>query len=130
MPEVTHLANGVRILSETMAHMRSVSIGIWVKSGSRQDPAKQLGMAHFAEHMLFKGTAKRDALQIAKDIDALGGVLNAQTAKEYTVYYVKVLDESVAKAADVLELAHRPGRTGKGKTGRAAGNRHDRGHPR
>jgi len=102
MPEVTHLANGVRILSETMAHMRSVSIGIWVKSGSRQDPAKQLGMAHFAEHMLFKGTAKRDALQIAKDIDALGGVLNAQTAKEYTVYYVKVLDESVAKAADVL----------------------------
>ena len=102
MPEITRLANGVRILSETMPHVRSVSLGIWVKTGSRQDPAEHLGMAHFAEHMLFKGTPKRDALQIAKDIDALGGVLNAQTAKEYTVYYVKVLDESLAKAADVL----------------------------
>ena len=102
MPEITRLANGVRILSETMPHMRSVSLGIWVKSGSRQDPSPLLGMAHFTEHMLFKGTSKRDALQIAKEIDALGGVLNAQTAKEYTVYYVKVLDESLGKAADVL----------------------------
>jgi predicted Zn-dependent peptidase len=102
MPEITRLANGVRILSETMPHVRSVSIGIWVKTGSRQDPAAHLGMAHFVEHMLFKGTTRRDALQIAKDIDALGGVLNAQTAKEYTVYYVKVLDESLNKAADVL----------------------------
>lgn len=102
MPEITRLANGVRILSETMPHVRSVSLGVWVKTGSRQDPADRLGMAHFVEHMLFKGTPARDALQIAKDIDALGGILNAQTAKEYTVYYVKVLDESLAKAADVL----------------------------
>lgn len=102
MPEISHLDNGVRILTETMPHVRSVSLGIWVKTGSRQDPVARLGMAHFVEHMLFKGTHTRNALQIAKDIDALGGILNAQTAKEYTVYYVKVLDESIGKASDVL----------------------------
>ena len=99
MPEITRLANGVRILTETLAHVRSVSLGIWVRTGSRQDPVNRSGIAHFTEHMLFKGTPSRGALQIAKDIDALGGVLNAQTAKEYTVYYVKVLDEHLLEEA-------------------------------
>jgi len=102
MPEITCLANGVRILTETMAQVRSISLGIWVKTGSRQDPAAQSGIAHFIEHMMFKGTKTRNALLIAKDIDALGGLLNAQTAKEYTVYYVKVLDEHLGKASEVL----------------------------
>jgi predicted Zn-dependent peptidase len=98
----TLLRNGVRIVTEENTSVRSVALGIWVKAGSRQDPLGQLGIAHFTEHMLFKGTKKRSALQIAKEIDALGGVLNAHTAKEYTAYYIKVLDEHIEKGIDVL----------------------------
>ncbi|HOO44761.1 MAG TPA: pitrilysin family protein [Deltaproteobacteria bacterium] len=96
------LDNGVRIVSEKMSEVRSVSLGIWVNVGSRNDPSRHLGIAHFTEHMLFKGTQRRSAIQIAREIDALGGVLNAQTAKEYTVYYTKVIDEHLDKAADIL----------------------------
>ncbi|HQH99694.1 MAG TPA: pitrilysin family protein [Deltaproteobacteria bacterium] len=102
MVKTTVLDNGVRIVSEKMSEVRSVSLGIWVSVGSTSDPPKCAGMAHIVEHMLFKGTHKRSAVQIAQGIDALGGVLNAQTAKEYTVYYTRVLDEYVEKAADVL----------------------------
>ena len=96
------LDNGVRIITENMLGVRSVSLGIWVNGGSRQDPPAHAGIAHFTEHMLFKGTPKRSASQIARELDALGGVMNAQTAKEYTVYYVKVLDEHMDKAGDIL----------------------------
>ena len=102
MPHTTRLSNGVRILTETIPQVRSASIGVWVKTGSRHDPAKKTGIAHFIEHMLFKGTGTRSALQIAKEIDALGGILNASTGKEYTVYYIKVLDEHLQKASEVL----------------------------
>ena len=102
MVKKTVLDNGVRIFSEKMSEVRSVYLGIWVSVGSRHDMAGAAGIAHFTEHMLFKGTQKRSALQIAKEIDALGGVLNAQTAKEYTVYYARVLDEHLDKAADIL----------------------------
>jgi predicted Zn-dependent peptidase len=102
MPHTTRLSNGVRILTETIPQVRSASIGVWVKTGSRHDPAKKTGIAHFIEHMLFKGTGSRSALQIAKEIDALGGILNASTGKEYTVYYIKVLDEHLQKASEVL----------------------------
>lgn len=102
MLEKTVLENGVRIISEKMPEVRSATLGIWVNVGSRNDPTGREGMAHFTEHMLFKGTSKRSAVQIAKEIDALGGVLNAQTAKEYTVYYTRVLDEYLDKASDVL----------------------------
>ncbi|MBN1636192.1 MAG: insulinase family protein [Deltaproteobacteria bacterium] len=102
MLTATVLANGIHIISEHVSSVRSVSLGIWVNAGSRQDPPHKSGMAHFSEHMLFKGTKQRSATQIAKEIDALGGVLNAQTAKEYTVYYVKVLDEHLDKASEVL----------------------------
>jgi predicted Zn-dependent peptidase len=102
MVKTTVLDNGVRIISENMSEVRSVSLGIWVNAGSINDPPKSAGIAHFTEHMLFKGTHKRSAIQIAQEIDALGGVLNAQTAKEYTVYYTRVLDEYIEKASDVL----------------------------
>lgn len=102
MPHTTRLSNGVRILTETIPQVRSTSIGVWVKTGSRHDPVKKIGIAHFIEHMLFKGTCTRSALQIAKEIDALGGILNASTGKEYTVYYIKVLDEHLQKASEVL----------------------------
>lgn len=102
MVKATLLDNGVRILSEKMPEVRSVSLGVWVKVGSRNDPPDSAGIAHFTEHMLFKGTDKRSAVQIAQEIDALGGLLNAQTAKEYTVYYTRVLDEYIEKASDVL----------------------------
>ncbi|HVN72877.1 MAG TPA: pitrilysin family protein [Desulfomonilia bacterium] len=98
----TVLPNGVRVLTERMPGIRSVSLGVWVNVGSRNDPPRDRGIAHFTEHMLFKGTKRRSATQIAKEIDALGGHLNAQTSKEYTVYYTKVLDEHLFKAADIL----------------------------
>lgn len=98
----TVLPNGVRVLTEHMPGIRSVSLGVWVNAGSRNDPPKDRGIAHFTEHMLFKGTKRRTAQQIAKEIDALGGHLNAQTSKEYTVYYTKVLDEHLFKAADIV----------------------------
>ncbi len=102
MVKCTVLDNGVRVLSAKMPGVRSVSLCVWVGVGSRNDPPNNAGVAHFTEHMLFKGTKRRSALQIAKEIDALGGVLNAQTAKEYTVYYTRVLDEHLDKAADIL----------------------------
>jgi predicted Zn-dependent peptidase len=102
MLEKTVLENGVRINKEKMSEVRSATLGVWVSVGSRNDPTGREGMAHFTEHMLFKGTSKRSAVQIAKEIDALGGVLNAQTAKEYTVYYTRILDEYLGKASDVL----------------------------
>lgn len=98
----TVLPNGVRIISENVGGVRSVSLGVWVNAGSRNDPPHASGTAHFTEHMLFKGTKRRTAMQIAKEIDALGGHLNAQTAKEYTLYYTKVLDEHLFKACDIL----------------------------
>ena len=103
MTEKTVLPNGVRIVSEDIPGVRSVAIGIWVGAGSRKDPTGKEGLAHFTEHMMFKGTDARSAFDIASGIDALGGVLNAHTAKEYTAYYVKVLDEHIDKAADILE---------------------------
>src|SRR5512137_2125263 len=85
------LPNGIRVLSESMPQVVSTTIGIWVENGSRYESAAQNGVSHFLEHLLFKGTRKRTAAQIAEEIDAVGGVLNAFTGKEYTCYYAKVL---------------------------------------
>ncbi len=85
-----------------MPYLKSVSIGIWVRSGSRFEDKTLNGMSHFLEHMLFKGTNKRDVLQLAREIDAVGGVLNAYTSKELTSYYCKVLDENMDLASDLL----------------------------
>jgi predicted Zn-dependent peptidase len=96
------LSNGVRVLSEPMPQVVSATIGIWVENGSRYEQPDQNGVSHFIEHLLFKGTKTRTAAQIAEQIDAVGGVLNAFTGKEYTCYYVKVLGADVAMATDLL----------------------------
>ena len=96
------LDNGLRILTERMTEVRSVSIGVWLTRGSRHETAERSGIAHFVEHMLFKGTASRSAEDIAQAIDSIGGQLDAFTAKEYAGYYIKVLDEHLPLALDVL----------------------------
>ena len=96
------LDNGLRILTEQMSHVRSISIGVWLTRGSRHERAERSGIAHFVEHMLFKGTATRTAEDIAQAIDSIGGQLDAFTAKEYASYYIKVLDEHLPLALDIL----------------------------
>jgi predicted Zn-dependent peptidase len=96
------LDNGLRILTERMTHVRSVSIGVWLTRGSRHETADRSGIAHFVEHMLFKGTDSRTAEDIAQAIDSIGGQLDAFTAKEYASYYIKVLDEHLPLALDIL----------------------------
>jgi predicted Zn-dependent peptidase len=96
------LPNGLRVLSEPMPAVVSSTIGIWVENGSRYEVPAENGVSHFIEHLLFKGTRKRTAAQIAEQIDAVGGVLNAFTGKEYTCYYAKVLGEDLPMATDLL----------------------------
>ncbi|MEA2659216.1 MAG: hypothetical protein QOF64_1812 [Candidatus Binatota bacterium] len=98
----TVLDNGIRLVSHEMPEHRSVSLGIWVENGSRHESAAQNGISHFIEHLLFKGTERRSAAQIAEEMDAVGGVLNAFTSKEHTCYYAKVLDENLPLAVDLL----------------------------
>ncbi|MBN2469045.1 MAG: insulinase family protein [Deltaproteobacteria bacterium] len=102
MYQKTILSNGTRVVTERIPHVRSVSIGIWVKTGSRDEKKNENGISHFIEHMLFKGTRKRTALDIAKEIDAVGGVINASTGREYTNFYAKVLDKDFDVAVDLL----------------------------
>src|SRR5574342_716299 len=96
------LSNGIRVVSETLPKSRSVSIGVWVKVGSRHEPQEIGGISHFIEHLFFKGTENRTAKDIATEIDSLGGEMNAFTSQETTTYYVKVLDEHLAVAIDIL----------------------------
>src|SRR6516164_2448115 len=96
------LPNGLRVLSEPMPAVVSSTIGIWVENGSRYETPSQNGVSHFIEHLLFKGTRRRSAAQIAEEIDAVGGVLNAFTGKEYTCYYAKVLGEDVRMTIELL----------------------------
>lgn len=96
------LDNGVRIVCEEMLGVRSVAIGFWIKTGSRFENSSQAGVSHLIEHLLFKGTKKRTAKQIAEAIEAVGGQLNAFTSKEYTCFYARVLDEHLSLALDIL----------------------------
>jgi predicted Zn-dependent peptidase len=96
------LDTGLRLITESMPHVRSVSIGVWLTRGSRHETRDRGGIAHFVEHMLFKGTATRTAEDIAQAIDSIGGQLDAFTAKEYASYYIKVLDEHLPTAVDLL----------------------------
>src|SRR4051794_22310848 len=96
------LDNGLRLITETMPHVRSVTIGVWLMRGSRHESDERSGIAHFVEHMLFKGTHNRSAEDIAQAIDSIGGQLDAFTAKEYASYYIKVLDEHLPLAVDLL----------------------------
>src|SRR5258708_10296855 len=100
--EVTTLSNGVRVVSETVPYVQSISIGIWVGVGERDEDRSVRGITHFIEHMLFKGTGKRDSRQIADEIESRGGNLNAFTDKEYTCYYAKALAEHATIVMDVV----------------------------
>lgn len=100
--DILQLENGLRIVSEQMPATRSVSFGIWVKNGSRDERPHHNGISHLIEHMLFKGTSTRTAKQIAEIFDHIGGNVNAFTSKEYTCYYAKVLDEHLPIAVEVL----------------------------
>jgi predicted Zn-dependent peptidase len=96
------LPSGLRLITERMPHVRSVTVGVWLTRGSRHETDDESGVAHFVEHMLFKGTTSRSAQQIAQTIDSIGGQLDAFTAKEYAGYYIKVLDEHLPIAIDLL----------------------------
>ncbi len=96
------LPNGLTVISEEMKHIRSISIGIWVKTGSRDEEPQRNGLSHFIEHMVFKGTKNRSAEAIARQVDSIGGNLDAFTAKECVCFNIKVLDEHLPIALDVL----------------------------
>src|ERR1700685_3851467 len=96
------LPNGLTIITEQMEHIRSVSIGIWVKTGSRDEDQPRNGISHFVEHMVFKGKKSRSAEEISRQVDSIGGGLDAFTAKECICFNVKVLDEHLPIALDVL----------------------------
>jgi predicted Zn-dependent peptidase len=98
----TVLPNGLLVLTESMPHMRSVSMGAWINSGSRDEPAEENGLSHFVEHMVFKGTTSRSAQDIAREVDSIGGNLDAFTGKESVCFNIKVLDENLHPALNVL----------------------------
>jgi predicted Zn-dependent peptidase len=98
----SRLGNGVRVVSDAAPDLRSVTVGIWVENGSRYESDAEAGISHFLEHLFFKGTERRTAFQIAQEVEALGGVLNAFTGKEQTCYFAKVLPEHLPIALDVL----------------------------
>ncbi len=98
----TVLDGGLRVVTEFLPAVRSVAIGIWVGVGSRDEDLPHAGATHYLEHLLFKGTSKRTALDISSEMDAVGGEMNAFTAKEYTCYYARVLDDDLPLAVDVL----------------------------
>jgi len=103
------LPNGLIVITETMQHVRSVSVGIWVRNGSRREVPAENGLAHFLEHMVFKGTERRSAEDIAREMDSVGGMLDAFTSKEQICFNAKVLDEHLPIAFDVLaDLVLRP----------------------
>ncbi|MFM2356554.1 MAG: hypothetical protein RLZZ528_2290 [Pseudomonadota bacterium] len=100
--EVTTLSNGLRVVTERMPGLQSASVGLWVLAGGRHERREQNGIAHFLEHMAFKGTKRRSALQIAEEIEDVGGYINAYTSREMTAYYARVLEDDVALAIDVV----------------------------
>src|SRR6266852_2876967 len=103
------LPNGVRVITERMPHVRSVSVGVWICTGSREETQQETGISHFIEHMLFKGTKNRSAEEIARSVDSIGGGLDAFTSKELVSFNVKVLDEHLPQAFDVLsDLVRNP----------------------
>ena len=103
------MPNGLRVIGERIPHFRSASVGLWVGTGSQHETPAEAGLSHFLEHMVFKGTEKRTARQIAEEMDAVGGQLNAFTSKECTCFYAKTVDEHLPLAMDVVcDLATHP----------------------
>lgn len=109
MVEKYTLSNGLRVIMERMPHLRSASIGVWVKAGSMLEKPCENGLSHLMEHMAFKGTASRSARELAVEMDAIGGHMNAATSKLYTSYYAKVCTSGLEKAVDLLaDIVRRP----------------------
>ena len=105
----TVLPNGLRVVSEKTPHVRSISAGVWIEVGSRDEEPSTSGISHMIEHMVFKGTTHRSVREISQSIESVGGYLNAFTSKEHTCYYARVLDEHTELALDVLsDLAQHP----------------------
>ena len=102
MHQITTLKNGLRVVSEQMPGLGSASVGIWIMAGARHERAEENGIAHFLEHMAFKGTKKRSALQIAEAIEDVGGYINAYTSRDMTAYYARVLGDDVPLAVEVI----------------------------
>ncbi|NLO85426.1 MAG: insulinase family protein [Clostridiales bacterium] len=103
------LANGLRVIGQKLTHVRSCTVGVWVKVGSMNELSSENGLSHFIEHMVFKGTKNRSARDIAEEMDMVGGQLNAFTSKECTCFYAKVIDEDLRLAVDILaDLSLRP----------------------
>lgn len=102
MVKTETLPSGLRLVTESIPHVRSAAIGVWLMRGSRHESDEDSGIAHFVEHMLFKGTERRSARELAQAIDSVGGQMDAFTAKEYASYYIKVLDEHLPTALDLL----------------------------
>ena len=100
--EVTHLPAGLVVVTDVMPHLQTAALGVWVGSGSRNEQPDEHGISHLLEHMAFKGTSRRTARQIAEEIEAVGGDLNAATSIETTAYYARVLRADVPLALDVL----------------------------
>ena len=96
------LPNGLTLITESMPHVRSVTIGVWLKRGSRHEVPEKSGISHFIEHMVFKGTSNRSAERIASEVDQIGGHMDAFTAKEYAAFHLKVLDEHLPLAVEIL----------------------------
>ena len=105
----TTLSNGARVITEAIPSVRSIAVGVWIHTGSRDERADAAGISHFIEHMVFKGTARRRMHQIAKRLESVGGFLNAFTSKEYTCFYARALDEHLERAIDtVCDLVLQP----------------------
>ncbi|MBW2512007.1 MAG: insulinase family protein [Deltaproteobacteria bacterium] len=102
MTQRTMLDNGIRVLSEDVPGCHSVSLGVWVNNGSRHEPVALNGISHFVEHMLFKGTDRRTAQSVAREVDSVGGLLNGFTSREFSCYFVKILAEKLPMAVDLL----------------------------
>src|SRR6478735_5639294 len=100
--ECTRLKSGLTVVTQTMPHLESVALGVWIKSGSRNETTDEHGIAHLLEHMAFKGTARRSAREIAEEIENVGGEVNAATSTESTSYYARVLKDDVPLAVDIL----------------------------
>src|SRR5579872_1844781 len=100
--EISRLSNGLTVITDPMANLESAALGVWVGTGSRNERPEQMGLSHMLEHMAFKGTARRSARQIAEEIEAVGGYLNAYTSREQTAFHARILKDDVPLALDIL----------------------------
>ena len=100
--EISKLSNGLTVVTDPMANLESAALGVWVSTGSRNELPPEMGLSHMLEHMAFKGTASRSARQIAEEIEAVGGYLNAYTSREQTAFHARILKNDVALGLDII----------------------------